>query len=715
MPLQKLKFRPGINREGTSLANEGGWYQCDKIRFRSGYPEKIGGWTGFPGFTKYLGVARSLWNWVTLTSFNLLGIGTNLKFYIEDGGAYYDITPIKFTSTLASNAFTTAYTTLAAGISATTDTIQITNATNFITLETGTILIGTEKIRFGNVAGNFLQNCIRGYGGTTAAAHNTGAAVACYTVYVSDPGCGVQTDDFVTISNVTSPPTTINGIPIADVTGNFQVTQVGPSTYVFDAASPSTSGGVATNGAKFEYEITTGKDIYTLGTGWGAGGWNAGSPSDPWAHGWGTGFTTGIGQQLRTWTQANFGQILLFTPRGGPIYTWDPGTSDQPNFTTRGVKVTGTNVPIIINTILVSDATRITIAFGCNDYGGTSLDPLLIRWSDAENYLSWTPDITNQAGSYRLSHGSQIIAAIQTRQEIIVWTDTAVYSMQYSGQPYIWSFNILADNTSIAGPNVPVTVNGVTYWMGADKFYVYSGRVDTLPCSLRQYVFEDINLTQAYQFFGGTNEGYNEIWWFYCSANSTVVDRYVIYNHLDRVWYYGTLNRSAWLDSPLRASPMAATYINTMVYQESGVDDNSTITPQPIYAYALTSDFDIGEGHNLGFVWRMVPDVTFDGSMTNTGTYPSVNFTVYPRANPGAYYGNDQNNIPPGGNTDNPAVTTTQSYSGIYHTYIVQQFTQQVYTRVRGRQMAFQISSNGLGTQWQLGTPRLDVRPDGRR
>ncbi len=707
MPLQKLKFRPGINRESTSLANEGGWYQCDKIRFRSGYPEKIGGWTGFAGFNTYKGVARSLWNWVTLTSFNLLGIGTNLKFYIEDGGAYYDITPIRYSSTIASNAFRTAYSTLATTINPTTTSIQVASGSSFTLLEQGTILIDSEKIRFDGVVGNTLTNCIRGYGGTTATAHTAGAAVSCYTVYVSDPGCGIQTDDFVTISAVTTPPTTVNGIPLASIQGNFQVVQVAPSTYVFDALSVATSGGVATNGASFAYEITTGKDVYTLGTGWGAGPWSRG--------GWGSGYTTGVGQQLRLWTQANFGQILLFVPRGGALYSWDPGTSTQPAYTTRGVKVTGTNVPITINTILVSDATRITICFGCNDYGATALDPLLIRWSDAENYLAWTPAITNQAGSYRLSHGSQIIGAIQTRQEIIVWTDTAVYSMQYSGPPYVWSFNILADNTSIAGPNTAVTVNGVTYWMGTDKFYVYSGRVDTLPCSLRQYVFEDINLTQQFQFFGGTNEGYNEIWWFYCSANSTVVDRYIIYNHLDRVWYYGTLNRSAWLDSPLRASPMAATYINTMVYQESGVNDNSTVTPQPIFAYALTSDFDIGEGHNLGFVWRIVPDVTFDGSATNTGSYPSVNFTVYPRANPGAYYGNDQNNVPPGGNTDNPEVTTTQSYSGIYSTYIVQQFTQQIYTRVRGRQMAFQISSNGLGTQWQLGTPRLDVRPDGRR
>jgi hypothetical protein len=706
MPLQKLKYRPGINRESTTLANEGGWFQCDKIRFRSGYPEKIGGWTGFAGFNKYKGVARSLRNWVTLTSFNLLGIGTNLKFYVEDGGGYYDITPIRYSSTIASNAFRTARSTLTTTINPTATSIVVGSTTDFAFLEVGTILIDSEKIRFDGVVGSTLTNCIRGYDGTTAVAHTAGATVSCFTVYVNDPGSGIQTDDFVTISAVTTPPSTVNGIPFASIQGNFQVIQIAPSTYVFDALSVATSGGVATNGASFAYEITTGRDIYTLGTGWGAGPWSRG--------GWGSGFTTGIGQQLRIWSQANFGQILLFVPRGGALYAWDPGTATQPAYTTRGVQVTGANVPIIINTLLVSDATRITICFGCNDYGSVTLDPLLIRWSDAENYLSWTPAITNQAGSYRLSYGSQIISALQTRQEIVVWTDTAVYSMQYSGQPYIWSFNILADNTSIAGQNVTVTVNGVTYWMGTDKFYVYSGRVDTLPCSLRQYVFDNINLTQQFQFFAGTNEAYNEIWWYYCSENSTVVDRYVIYNHLDRVWYYGNLQRSAWLDSPLRASPMAATYINTMVYQESGNDDNSTATTQPIYSYCLSSDFDIGEGHNYGFVWRIVPDVTFDGSRTQIGTFPSVNFTVYPRTNPGTYYGNDQNNVPPGGNTDSPEVITGNDYA-ISSTYVVQQFTQQIYTRVRGRQMAFMISSDGLGTAWQLGTPRLDVRPDGRR
>jgi hypothetical protein len=332
---------------------------------------------------------------------------------------------------------------------------------------------------------------------------------------------------------------------------------------------------------------------------------------------------------------------------------------------------------------------------------------MLIRWSAQESYTDWVfyPDGTTQAGFNRLSHGSLIVGAIQTRQEILVWTDVALYAMQYVGPPLVWSFTYLADNISIAGPNAMATANGVTYWMGTDKFYVYSGRVETLPCALRQYVFSDINRQQAFQFFASTNEGFSEVWWFYCSANSSIIDRYVIFNYLDKVWYYGTMGRTAWLDSGLRPYPQAATLNNLIVYHEAAVDDGTTNPPSPISAYIQSADFDIGDGHNYGFVWQIVPDVTFDGSNT-TGTTlkPSVTFTVRPRQNPGSPYGS----------SDTPSVTTTQSYVNTT-SYNVQEFTQLVNTRIRGRQMAFKISSNTLGTQWQLGTPRINVRPDGRR
>jgi hypothetical protein len=382
--------------------------------------------------------------------------------------------------------------------------------------------------------------------------------------------------------------------------------------------------------------------------------------------------------------------------------------------------VADASCPTLVNEIMVSDSSRIVIAFGANDptgtYASAALDPMQIRWTGLESYTTWDPDIaTNQAGDQRLSHGSFIVGALQTRQEIVVWTDTAIYAMQYLGPPLVWGFTLLADNISIVSQNAMATAAGVIYWMGIDKFYVYSGRVETLPCSLRQYVFGDINREQQEQFFAGTNEGYSEIWWFYCSVTgpdgtgtvdnpNTTIDRYVIFNYLDRVWYYGTLDRTAWLDSALREFPMAATSGNILVYHEAAVDDGTTNPPSPISSYIQSSDFDIGDGHNYGFVWRMLPDITFNGSTTPNPNKPQVKFVVRPRQNPGSGYG-----VSP-----NPTIQSAQSYAG-QQVYNVQEFTEIVYSRVRGRQMAFKIESDTLGTQWQLGVPRLDVRPDGRR
>lgn len=667
MPLQKLQFRPGVNREGTTLANEGGWFASDKVRFRSGYPEKIGGWTkdtgaqyntgtsAQPATGSFWGVCRSMWNWLNLAGYNLLGLGTNLKYYIQNtaGGNFYDVTPIRKTSAVAANAFTT--------------------------------------------------------NGTT-------------TVQVNDNAHGALVGDFVTISGVAGP---INGIPAADLNREFQIVSIiSNNAYTIVVSTAATSSGT-TGAATFTYQINTGSDIYTVGVGWGAGGWS-GVTTGYASTGWGSPASSGlgIGIQLRTWSEHNFGENLIINPRGGSMYIWTvnptpttfnraqylgPSASiTQKNYVT-GVGTTTVTVdatcPTVVNQVLVSDSSRFVIAFGCNDptgvYATIDLDPMQVRWSDQESYSVWTPAITNQAGNYKLSSGSQIITASQTRQEILIWTDAAIYSMQFLGAPYVWGFQIMGDNISIAGPNVSVTVNNITYWMGTDKFYMYSGRVETLPCSLRQYVFDDINLTQSFQFFGGTNEGYNEVWWFYCSANSNTVDKYVIYNHLERTWAYGSLARTAWLDSPLRASPMATTYGYSLVYHEQGNDDGTTNPASPIYAYVRSSDFDIGDGHNFGMVWRVIPDVTFDGSTVNN---PTVNFTVLPRQNPGSNYGT----------ANNPDVISTQNYA-TQRTYSVQQFTQYAYVRIRGRQMAFQISSADLGVSWQLGSPRLDVRADGRR
>jgi hypothetical protein len=648
MPLQKLQFRPGVNREGTTLANEGGWFECDKIRFRSGYPEKLGGWikdTGIaestlqPPAGSYWGVARSMWNWESLAGNNYLGLGTNLKYYIQNGpdGLFYDITPLRDTATGVTNAFT------------------VTN----------------------------------------------GSAV----VTVTDTAHGAQTGDFVTVTYVGG---AIGGMPAAAINGEHQITYISSNQYSFVASSVATGNAGPTGTADFAYQITTGSATYTIANGWGAGGWG-GSNTGGASTGWGEAASTGgIGQQLRLWSQSNYGEDLIFNPRGGGIYYWS--VNANPNIFDRGAQITPSTTsdptcPTIANLVMVSDSSRFVIAMGTNDPSGTlfptTQDPLLIRWSQQEDYQMWTPAATNQAGDYRLSRGSEIVAAQQTRQEILIWTDAAIYSMQYLGPPYVWGFQIMGDNISIAGPNVVSVANNVTYWMGTDKFYMYSGRVETLPCSLRQYVFQNINMEQSYQFFSGTNEGYNEIWWFYCSANSLVVDRYVVFNHLERTWYYGTMERTAWLDSPLRDVPMGAGYNGQLLYHETGNDDGTTTPASPIVSFCQSSDFDIGDGHNFGLVSRIIPDVTFDGSDVMD---PTVVFTVRPRQNPGANYGR----------SDSPDVVSANNYIG-QRTYNVQQFTQYVYVRVRGRQMAFRVGSNELGVAWQLGAPRLDVRPDGRR
>ena len=666
MSIQKLQMRPGINREGTTLANEGGWFQGNNIRFRSGQAEKIGGWTKDSGQVStggpYVGVCRSLLLWNGLTGYSYCGIGTNQKFYIQNGtnGNLYDVTPIRTSISSPSASFA---------------------ATN-----------GSK------------------------------------TITVTQAGHGAQTGDTVIFSGATSLGGNITAALLNQPQG-YQITYISSSQYSITASvsansSDSGNGGGAVTAT---YQITSGNAVYTTALGWGAGGWGGATTGLP-STGWGLPASTGIGVQMRLWSQANYGQNLVMNYRGGPLYYWVVDTNPNVFDVAQQLSKTNTNTqngtqywltdsyaPTIANFVMVSDASRFTIAFGTDTYGNGTQNPMLVSWSDQENILVWQPSVTNQAGNFVLSKGSQIISAKQNRQEIVVWTDSALYSMQYLGPPYVFGFTLMMDNISIMGPNVTAVANNVVYWMGQDKFYMYSGTVATLPCTLREYVFQNINRSQGAQFFAGTNEGFNEVWWFYCSQNSTVIDSYVIYNYLEQIWYYGSMTRTAWYDSPLRSYPLAAGYQNNsvtpqyagvnpgLIYHEDGVDDGTTNPPSPIYSYIQSSDFDIGDGSNFGFVWRLIPDVSFNGSYAAA---PAVNFTMLPRQNPGAAYGSD----------DNPQVSWTgQPFSSTQSTYNVQQFTQYAYCRMRGRQMALVVSSDQLGVQWQLGNPRLDVRPDGRR
>ena len=699
MALKKITLKPGINRENTRYTNENGWYESDKIRFRQGTPEKLGGWQRISAST-FIGVCRSLWNWVTLGGQNLLGIGTHLKYYIENGGVYYDVTPIRAEVTLT-NPFTTV---------------------------------------------------------------NLSSAVT-----VSDVAGGYTDGDYVTFTGATA----VGGLTIS---GEYQLTHIsGATTYTITAASAATSSATGGGTVYAVYQVNVGPAYAVPLVGWGAGPWSSGvwgtsTPSNEIMRIWNA---TNFGQDLLYgprglplyYWNANIGVIpttvsitiaipavvtagvaladrtaiqfqttgalptgllvgttyytkylssstfnLALTPGGASINT--SGTqSGVTQISPRGILVSAldgaSNVPLYQNCFLVSDSSRFVLVFGTNEYGGTVLDPMLVRWSDQESTVEWTPAATNQAGSLRLSHGSQIVTVLQSRQEIVVWTDSTLYSLQYLGAPIVWGSQLLADNISIAGPNAMAVAANVVYWMGVDKFYKYDGQVQTLNCDLWRHIYNDINPLQYDQVYSSTNEGFNEVWWFYCSETSNTVDRYVIYNYIENVWYYGSMARTAWLDTGLRNFPIAATYEGNLVNHEDGVDDGTLATPVAIEASITSAQFDLDDGNNIAFVWRMLPDLTFRGS--TDGTTPSLTMQLLPLKNSGSGYNNPKS---VGGTSANAsqAVTATQTYPIDLDTY-----NGQVNIRVRGRQMSMKISSNQLGTQWQLGSPRIDIRPDGRR
>ncbi len=639
-----------------------------------------------------------------------MGCGTSAKYYIESGGVYNDITPIRqytYSATLT-NPFTTTNGQNTISVSDTDHGAQAGSIVYF----TGSSAVGgipaaeintrhaitsiTDANTYVITVTSSASSSATGGGTVTATYYINGRLLGSNpfattngsnVVTVTATGHGGQTGDYVTFSGAST-------FANVDMNGEFTITVIDTNSYTVNAstnASSTTSGGGSA--VRATYQITIGPQDQVAQVGWGADGWGNGN--------WG-GVGTFVPDALRLWSAMNFGEDLVYAPRGGGVYYWDATSG----LTTRGVSIEtlpgATDPPVVQNLVFVSDVYRFVFCFGSNDVGSDIQDPMLIRWADQESVTDWLPSATNQAGSLRLSHGSQIIAAVQTRQEILVWTDTSVYSLQYLGAPLVWGAQLLGDNISIVGPNAASVASGVVYWMGVDKFYMYDGRVQTLNCDLRKYVFQDINSTQYLAYFSGTIEGYNEVWWFYASQSSTTIDRYVVYNYLEKIWYYGNMARTAWFDAGLRDYPQAATYSNNLVNHEFGNDDNTSGIPVPINAYIESAEFDIQDGHNIGFVWRILPDITFSGT-SSTNPNPSVTMTLIPMMNSGSGYNSPQSQ----GGSSSAAVTRTS-------TAVIEQFTGQIYTRVRGRQMILKVESSDLGSAWQLGAPRIDIRPDGR-
>ena len=705
MPFQKLQFRPGVNRETTSYTNEGGWFSTDKVRFRMGMPEKIGGWLK-TSRTFFLGTCRALHPWVALDGSRYIGVGTHLKYYINEGGGYSDITPIRLTTSAGVVTFSAAATTLSSAIDAEAETIPLTASTDFSS-KGGLIQINSETISYAAKSGSNLVGCVRGVDGTTAAAHGSGDAVGAATVVVTSASHGALQNDFVTFSGATS----LGGNATADVLNQeYQITEVLTTnqysinlrtvstinsittsggldpTYVFANSSDTANGGSSVVGT---YQVNTGLDTTISGTGWGAGTWGRGT--------WGSGASLAVsGQTLRVWSHDNFGEDLLFNIRDNDIFYWDKSNGT----TSRGVSLSslsGANTtPTIAKQILVSDRDRHIIAFGCDSQTNPGVqDPLLIRFSDQESLTDWAAEATNTAGDLRLGSGSEIITAVETRQQILVFTDVSLHAMQYVGQPFTFGINLVSENTTIAGPLAAVAVEDQVYWMGAEEFYVYGCSVQRLPCTVRDYVFGDINDTQLEKVNAAANTAFSEVWWFYPSASSSECDRYVVFNYQQQIWYYGTMPRTAWVDRGVESYPIAASTDHVLYFHERGLDDGSTEPASPIAAYIESSAIDLGEGDGFMFIRRLIPDLTFRDSEVSD---PQATMTL------------KMKNLP-GDNFENLSATDVIKTASVP----VEQFTDQVHIRLRGRSMAFRIDSDTEGVAWRLGSPRIDVRSDGRR
>ena len=686
MPLTKLQFRPGVNRETTSYTNEGGWFDGEKVRFRSGLPEKIGGWAKTSIYS-FLGVCRALHTWVTLGGTQLTGVGTSLKYYINEGGQYYDVTPLR----------------------------------------------------------------------KTVAASSFGATSGQSTLSVNSANHGAAVNDFVTFSGAVSLGGNMNA---AVLNQEYQITQiVDASNYKIQARAAGTSiqsitvdgqivpvlvlatGGDTGNGGTgvvASYQINTGLTLAVGGWGGGAGGGGRST--------WGSGIPITLVNELRIYTQDNFGEDLIFNVRDGGIYYWDTsantlGTSraipltavaggnlwitgttyaagntvysptnyvsykalnsftsntDPKNDATNWVQISDATTPTIAKQVLVSDRDRHVIVFGCDSETLPGVqDPLLIRFSDQESLTTWTTSPNNTAGDLRVGVGSEIVCAVETTRQVLVFTDVSLHAMQFLGPPFTFGIDRLSENTTIAGPLAAKAVDDAVFWMGVEEFYVYTGQVQKLPCSVRSFVFNDFNLSQKELVTASLNSSFSEIWWFYPSASATEIDKYVVYNYAEKVWYYGSMVRTYWLDRGVNDFPVAAGTDGYLYNQEFGLNDGSTTPPSAITSYIESSQLSIGDGEDFVFLSRLIPDITFAASIS---TAPTVNMTLQTRNYPGGQYLQSKSS----------AVTETA-------TTPVEQFTEEAYIRLRGRAFALKVDSSTLDTQWRLGSPRVDVRPDGRR
>ena len=621
MPLTSLKFRPGINREITSYSNEGGFFDCEKVRFYAGFPEKIGGWVKATDNT-YEGTARALHNWIALDGSNFLGVGTHLKYYIEEGGTFFDVTPTRKTST---------------------------NSITFAATDGSAELV------------------------------------------VTDSSHGAVANDFVTISGAV----TLGGNITASVLNKeHQITSVvNANSYKITATATANSSDSGNGGSGVDgvYQINVGLNTGVGGNGWGAGGYG-GVNADLSTFGWGQAAASGTTAQLRLWSHDNFGEDLLINARDGGVFHWDKSNGTG----TAAVNITSlsgaSDAPTIAKQVLVSDLDRHVIVFGANTIGTTTQDPLLIRFGSQESLTDFTPTATNTAGDLRLSSGSTFVQAVETKQQILVYTDRSLFSMRFIGPPFTFGLQELSKNITIMSPKAAVAVDDAVFWMGKDNFYVYGGQTQQIPCTVRDKVFLDFNSAQSDKVVAGVNSKWGEIWWFYPSASSEENDKYVIYNYLEKIWYYGTLSRTAWLDRGIRSFPIAAGSPNLFNHESGKDDDGSAMT-----ASVESSQIDIGDGYQFNFIKQLIPDITFNGSTSNTGN-PSATFTLQARKGPGSTYAN---------NSGGSSVRTA--------TAPVEQFTDLINVRLRGRSFNMKLESTEQGVAWKLGTPRVDIRPDGRK